>query len=142
MRLVEVPMSPESWIEEQPEGVREDLRTLDARIRAAAPGLACGVAGEMLTYGPFRYRYASGREGDTALVSVAVRKAGLSIYVNAVDGEDYVAEAAAGNLGKAKVGRSCITFKRVSDLKLEALDAVIRRAVAVGGAGQIPTPRP
>jgi hypothetical protein len=129
-------MTADAWIDAQPEPVRADLRALHARIVAAAPALPVSV-GEMLAYGPFRYRYASGREGTSALVSIAVRKGGFSVYVNAVDGDGYVAEAAAAKLGKAKVGRSCITFKRLADLDLAGFDGVIRRAVQVGGAGAL-----
>ena len=127
------------WIARQPAVAQADLAAIHERIAAAAPALRV-VAAEMLAYGPFRYRYASGREGTSALVSVSVRKAGFSVYVNAVDGTGYVAEQAAAKLGKVKVGRSCITFKRVSDLDLPAFDAVIRRAVEVGGADQVADP--
>jgi len=34
-----------------------------------------------------------------------------------------------------KVGRSCITFRRLEDLKLAAAMAVVKRAEKLGGAG-------
>ena len=43
---------------------RPDIAALDALIRKHAPKLEPVIMGGMLGYGPFHYRYASGREGD------------------------------------------------------------------------------
>lgn len=133
-------MTPEEWLAAAPEGHRETVAAVDRAVRAAGPALARGVASGMLVYGPFRYRYATGREGESALVSVAVRKGGVAVYVNSVRADGtYVAEARAGSLGKVKVGRSCITVKKAADLRLDALGAVVAEAVGLGGAGQVRT---
>jgi hypothetical protein len=126
------------WIERQPEAMQADLSGIDRAVRSAGPKLEVVEAGGMLAYGPFTYRYESGREGQSAIVSVAVRKAGVAVYVNSVDARGkYVAETAAKRLGKVKVGKSCITVKKVADLDLAAFGDVVRRAVELGGAGQI-----
>jgi hypothetical protein len=62
----------------------------------------------MLGYGRYHYRYASGREGDAARISVASRKGGISLYVNAVDGERYLAESYRDRLPRADIGKSCV----------------------------------
>jgi hypothetical protein len=50
----------------------------------------------MTGYGPFHYRYASGREGDAHRIAVAARKTGISLYVLALtDGGEYLAESPA-----------------------------------------------
>lgn len=128
-----------TWLDRQPDTHRPTLLAVDARIRAAMPGVAVAEAGGMQVYGPFRYRYATGREGDSALVSLAVRAGGVAIYVNSVrpDGV-YVAEASAASLGKVKVGRSCVTVKQLAHLDLDAFERVVREAAALGGAGQVP----
>ncbi|NUO53749.1 MAG: DUF1801 domain-containing protein [Polyangiaceae bacterium] len=128
----------EAWIERQPEAVRADLRAIDRAVRAAAPKLDVVESGGMLAYGPFTYRYESGREGQSAIVSIAVRKGSVAVYVNSVDAEGiYVAERAAKQLGKVKVGRSCITVKKLVDLDLAVFGNVVRRAAELGGAGQV-----
>ncbi|MCA9491148.1 MAG: DUF1801 domain-containing protein [Myxococcales bacterium] len=131
-------MEPTEWIGRQPEGARDLLTTLDERIRRAGPSLAVSEAGGMLVYGPFQYRYASGREGTSALVSIAVRKGGVAVYVNSVrDDGAYVAEARAAELGKVKVGKSCITVKKAKDLELDVFERVVAEAVEHGGAGAV-----
>ena len=57
-----------------------DVAALDALIREHAPELEPVIMGGMLGYGPFHYRYASGREGDTHRVSLASRMHGISLY--------------------------------------------------------------
>jgi Domain of unknown function (DU1801) len=91
----------------------EDVKRLDRLIRETLPDLEA----HGLEYGPFHYRYDSGREGDAYRLSVAERKHGISLYVLALtaDGE-YLAESRADRFPKASVGKSCIRFKRLDDL--------------------------
>jgi hypothetical protein len=105
--------------------VPDDLERLDALIRETLPELEA----DGLNYGPFHYRYASGREGDAYRVSVAQRKAGISLYVLALteDGE-YLAESRADRFPNASVGKSCIRFKRLDDLDEGALRDLLREA--------------
>ena len=50
---------------------RSDVAALDALIRKNAPKLEPVIMGGLLGYGPFQYRYASGREGDACVLSIA-----------------------------------------------------------------------
>lgn len=54
-------------LEQVPEPRRHMLERLDAVIRAAAPALEPSLWGDILGYGSYHYRYASGREGDGSL---------------------------------------------------------------------------
>ena len=127
-------MDREAYIDALPEPRREDIRRLDALIRETLPDAEPGMEGAFLGYGPFHYRYASGREGDTHLISLASRSGGISLYVLAAQDGRYLAEAYADRLGKVAVGKSCVRFKRVEDLDLEALRALLREAARSGGA--------
>ena len=89
----------------------------------------------MIGYGPFHYRYASGREGDTFLLSLTSRKAHISLYVLcSVDG-GYLAERYADRLGKkVSVGKSCVRIKRASDVDLDVLRELLVETGRVGPA--------
>ena len=129
-------MTPQQYFAASPEPKRTDLARLHALIRENAPSFEPFAMGSMIGYGKYHYRYASGREGDTCRVGLASNKTGISVYVQAVDASGYLAEQAKARLGKASVGKSCIRFKRLSDIQLDVLAAVLRRAHALAGPGE------
>ncbi len=83
----ERPVTPEAYIDGLAEPRRSHIAQLDALIRETAPDLEPFMYGGMIGYGPFHYRYASGREGDTAKVSLASQKNYISLYVLCTVGE-------------------------------------------------------
>ena len=118
---------------------RGDVRALHALILDAAPLLAVQATSSGLGYGPYHYRYASGREGDTHLILLSARKAHLALYVNSVRGDAYLPELHAEALRGASIGRSCVRIKRLAEADPEALQALVRDAVATGGASAVST---
>ena len=123
-------LSPEALIAAVDAGRRDDVARLHALIRRTAPRLAPGASGKMLGYGPFHYRYASGREGDTFRIGLAANKQYLSLYVLAVDAGGYVAERYRTRLPRADIGKCCVRFKRLDDLDPEALVSLLKEAAA------------
>jgi uncharacterized protein YdhG (YjbR/CyaY superfamily) len=105
-----------------------ELRALHELIREAAPGLAPTMEFGMPGYGRYHYRYASGREGDAAMVALANNKNYISLYVTCVIGDRHLAETYADRLPKASIGKSCIRFKRLSDVDTGVLAELLRTA--------------
>jgi hypothetical protein len=122
----------EDYIAALAEPRRTDVAALDALIREHAPGLEPVVAGTMLGYGPFHYRYASGREGDTTLLGLASQKRYISLYVLCANGGRYLAESYAERLPKASVGKSCVRFARLSDVDPAVLAELVTEAARLG----------
>jgi len=122
----------EDYIAALAEPRRTDVAALDALIREHAPGLEPVVAGKMLGYGPFHYRYASGREGDTTLLGLASQKRYISLYVLCANGGRYLAESYAERLPKASVGKSCVRFARLSDVDSAVLAELVAEAARLG----------
>jgi len=128
----------EQYIAAADQAKQPDLRKLHRLIRRVLPDHEVIIAHGMIGYGPYHYRYASGREGDSARVALASNKTGFSVYVSCTDTTGYLAEQAKGRLGKASVGKSCIRFKRLEDIHLEVLEEVLvrsRTATALGEGG-------
>lgn len=121
----------DAYIDALDEPRRSDLRSLHELVRAAVPQLRPTMEFGMLGYGPYHYRYASGREGDAAVVALASKARYISLYVTCTteDGR-YLAEAYADRLPKASVGRSCIRVKRAADLDPEVVTALLQEAAA------------
>lgn len=78
-------------------------------------------------YGSYTYRYDSGHSGDACLVGFAVRGRDLVVYIVADDPEQVELLA---KLGKHKMGKSCLYFKRLADLDVKVLEALIAGSVA------------
>src|SRR5687768_5309967 len=108
-------MTPDAFIDAIEEPRRSELRSLHELIRASAPDLEPVVMGKMLGYGPFRYRYETGREGDAAVLSLANNKRYISMYVFCADEDGYLAERYREALPKVDIGKSCVRIKRLDD---------------------------
>jgi hypothetical protein len=67
-------------------------------------------------HGSYTYRYESGHSGDACLVGFAVRGRDLVVYVT-VESPGQVDLLA--RLGRHRMGKSCLYFKRLADLVAE-----------------------
>ena len=78
-------------------------------------------------FGAYTYRYESGRSGDACLTGFAVRGKELVVYLMAEKPEqvDLLAK-----LGRHRMGKSCLYFKRLADLDVKVLEALIAGSVA------------
>jgi hypothetical protein len=124
--------TPTEYIAQLEPPRRKDIADLHKLIRKAVPGLKPYIHAGMLAYGPFRYRSAGGREGDWFRVGVASNKAYISLYACAADERGYVAERYKKQLPKASIGKSCVRFKRLSDLDVKALQALLKETEKTG----------
>ena len=105
---------------------KTEIQRVDKLIRQTVPELKPFVIAGMLGYGPFHYKYESGREGDWCKIGLASNKAYISLYACAVDKRGYVAERYKKKLPKASIGKSCVRFRKLDDLDLEALKALLK----------------
>ena len=117
--------TPADYIAAVDDERRSDIAALDALVRKHAPNLEPVIMGGMLGYGPFHYRYASGREGEACTLSIASNASYISLYCAAADAKGYVAERYVDRLPKASIGKSCVRFKKLADLDEKALAALI-----------------
>ncbi len=120
--------TPRGYIASLPADRRKVVKALHEAIRKAAPKLEPHIASGMLGYGRYHYKYASGREGDAAVVALASQKNHLSLYLCAVEDGEYLAEKNKARLGKVSVGRSCIRFKKLEELDLKVAMELVRKA--------------
>lgn len=78
-------------------------------------------------FGSYRYTCESGRTGEAPLSGFAIRGRKLVVYL--VD-EDDRQKSLLSKLGKHKVGKSCLYFKRLADLGRSALEEPVANSVA------------
>lgn len=80
----------------------------------------------LIGFGSYHYKYASGHEGDSMIIGFSPRKNEFSLYVVAPE-KDY--GPLLDGLGKYKMGKACIYFKKLSDLNLNALEAICKETI-------------
>jgi uncharacterized protein YdhG (YjbR/CyaY superfamily) len=122
----------DQYIAEVEEKRRADVQALHDMVREEAPELEPTMEFGMLGYGKYHYKYKSGREGEWMKIGIANNKQYISLYSCAADDDGYVAERYRGRLPKANIGKSCVRFRRLSDLDEETLRELIRETAATG----------
>ena len=73
-------------------------------------------------YDSYRYTYESGRTGEAPLAGFAIRGRELVVYLS-VEGKQQ--RFLLSKLGKHKMGKSCLYFKRLADLDKFVLEQLI-----------------
>jgi hypothetical protein len=89
----------------------------------------------IIGFGNYHYKYASGREGDAPIIAFSPRKVEFTLYVTSSDA-DY--SDLLDKLGKFKISKACIYFKKLDDLDLGVLKEVCKvtmKHVAEGNGG-------
>ena len=83
----------------------------------------------IIGFGSRHYKYESGREGDTLVVGFSPRKPAIVLYGLRSAPE---VDAMLTRLGKHTTGKGCVYIKKVTDVDLEVLRAMIAQAYAAG----------
>jgi len=112
------------------EGKRADSFKIVELMRKVT-GLEPKLWGEsIIGFGQYHYRYATGHEGDAALVGFSPRKQNLTLYLMGcyVYPEDRTYDELFNHLGKHKTGKSCLYINKLSDVNLDVLEELIRKS--------------
>lgn len=122
--------SVEEFLARVPDGRRrEDARRLCALMQEVTgePPVLWGTS--IIGFGAYHYRYASDREGDSALASFSPRSQHLAIYL--VGEFESRHRSVLARLGPYKAGQGCLYLKRLDDVDQAALRELIDRSVRV-----------
>lgn len=105
---------------------REDCRVLSL-IMEKATGAKGVMWGESIVgFGQYRYKYASGQEGDWPLVGYSPRKQNLTLYLMSGFAEyDDILK----RLGKYKTSVACLYIKKLADIDQVVLQELIEKSV-------------
>jgi len=122
--------SVEGFLDRVPdEQRREDARRLCAMMQeiTGEPPAMWGTS--IIGFGTYHYRYASGREGDSALAGFSPRRLHLAIYLVGEFGTRH--HSVLARLGPHETGKGCLYIKRLDDVDHDALRELIDRSVRV-----------
>ena len=118
-------------VEQFLQAIENDQKRQDSREIVALMAQVTGETAQMwgdsiVGFGRYRYRYASGREGEWPLVGFSPRKQNLTLYIMA--GFDHYDELLE-RLGKYSTGKSCLYVKKLEDVDRAVLEALVRASV-------------
>ncbi len=80
----------------------------------------------IIGFGTYHYKYESGHEGDAPLLGFSPRKAEFSLYVYMPTPQN---ESLLDELGKYKMGKSCIYIKKLVDIDIEVLEKISKNTI-------------
>ena len=105
---------------------RKDSKTI-AKVMKEITGKKPEMWGKSIVgFGRYRYKYASGQEGDWFLTGFSPRKQALTLYIMSGFSNE---EPLLKKLGKFKTGKACLYVKRLDDIDMKTLRQLIKRSV-------------
>ena len=125
--------SVKEYFDMLPKERHKPLEFLHKFIIKTAPKLKSNFLYNMPGYGSFKYKNYKKEILDWPTIALASQKNYISVYVCAVKDGKYLAEKHKGGLGKVSVGKSCIRFKKLTDLNMKTLEKVIKLAAKFPG---------
>lgn len=129
--------SVDSWLDSIEDPRADDFRHLDAIISEAFSGdtrvlwvgkFWGGTDQTIIGYGDLVQPRPKGVDVHWFVVGLALQKANVSIYVNAVKDGQYLGKSYGKSLGKVKLGSASIGFKSLVDLDIGVLRSMLTEA--------------
>lgn len=119
--------SVEDFLNAVPDQKKREDSFVILKLMKEATGVEPKMWGESIVgFGSYHYRYESGREGDAPLVGFSPRKQNLTIYILS----GFVAyDEVLKSLGKYKTGKACLYIKKIEDVDLPTLKALVEQSV-------------
>ena len=104
---------------------REDAKKINELLKKVTKEPPKMWGPSIVGFGKYHYKYDSGREGDFLKIGFSPRKASLSIYL--MDGFDKYQDELK-QLGKHKTSVSCLYLKKLTDIDLKILEAMLKKS--------------
>lgn len=108
---------------EQQAADSRQLMTLLASVTGEEPVM---WGPSIVGYGRYRYTYESGRTGEAPVVGFAIRGRETVVYLVTEGAEQ---QALLAKLGKHRIGKVCVYYKKLADLDLEVLERLVENTV-------------
>ena len=117
------------------DSIADEIRKRDSRIllelmKQVTNDIPKMWGTNIVGFGTYHYKYASGREGDFMRVGFSPRKQSLTLYI--MPGfEEY--QDLLSQLGRHSTGKSCLYIKNLEDVDLE----IVRKLVKISYEAQL-----
>ncbi len=121
--------SVQAFIDKHPkEQMRDDSRVLMAMMQELTGEEPHMYGPSIVGFGTYHYTYASGHSGCAPLAAFSPRKPELVIYL--LPGLFESEPEMLAKLGKHKVSKACLYVKKLADIDLKVLKAMVKKSIA------------
>jgi hypothetical protein len=104
------------------EAQKADCKSLMAMLKRVTKEKPQMWGPSIVGYGRYKYTYESGRTGEMCRTGFAIRGKELVLYLVAEGREQEVLLA---QLGKHKIGKSCLYIKKLADIDMKVLEQLV-----------------
>jgi len=112
----------------EPEQKRKDSYALVALMTKTTSEEPKLWGTSIIGFGDYHYKYKSGHEGDWFLTGFSPRKNALNVYLMCdLTDEDLNFDG----LGKYKLSKGCLYFKKIEDVDLNVLTQIIKNSIEI-----------
>lgn len=119
--------SVSAFIDKHPkEEMRDDSRVLMAMMQELTGEEPHMYGPSIVGFGTYHYTYASGHSGSAPLAAFSPRKTELVLYL----GQEVQDADTLAKLGKHKATKGCLYVKRLADIDLKVLKALVKKSIA------------
>jgi hypothetical protein len=128
-KITATSVSVSDFISAVPTEKRRDEAQILLQIFGRASGQSAVMWGpSIIGFGSHHYRYATGREGDTATIGFSPRKAKISLYTTR-DFRNF--PDLLERLGSHELAVGCLYIKKLADVDLTVLEELLTRSYEV-----------
>ena len=106
---------------------RQDCQALMAMFEKITGEPSTMWGPSIVGHGAYRYTYESGRTGESPLAAFAIRGRELVVYLAC---EDEAQKSLLPKIGKHKMTKCCLYFKRLADLDTAVLEKLVIGSIA------------
>ena len=100
------------------------LAKLMRKVTGAEPVMwGPGIVG----FGAYRYRYGSGRTGESCVTGFAARRGEISVYLIAPGARQ---DELLARLGRHRMGKACLSIRQLADVDAGVLEQLVAGSVA------------
>ena len=105
---------------------RADCQAIARLMQTVTGERPCMWGSSIVGFGSYHYMYESGRQGDSCATGFSSRKSDISVYLTAnFPGQEELLAC----LGKHKMGKACLSIRRLSDVDVGVLEQLVARSV-------------
>jgi hypothetical protein len=105
---------------------RKDCQTIIQIMQQASNAEPKMWGSNIVGFGTYHYKYASGHEGDALRIGFSPRKQNITLYINGgfEKQQDLLAQ-----LGKHTTAKVCLYIKKLVDVDLQVLEKLIQASI-------------